>query len=74
MRRKFYPILLAIFFPFFLLHWNGLFARTYYWALVERGSTSSFIHQFSFSLISALIIFSVPVLLFELSRLIRRRD
>ncbi len=56
-RAAFYPILIAIFPFFFLLHWNGMFSFTYWWVL-ERVNGTAFV--------SAIIIFSVPVLLFEL--------
>lgn len=66
MRRRFYTTLAAIFPVFFLLHWNGMFSGSYHWALEAVGGTSSFLPQFGFALISAVVIFGAIALLFEL--------
>ena len=64
-RTVFYPVLAGMFLLFFLLHWNGMFDFTYWWALERVNGTHSFLPQFVAALLSAVIIFSVPVLLFE---------
>lgn len=64
-RRKFYRFLAAVFPVFFLLHWNGLFADTYYWALEARGSTMEVGPQVTAALLSAIVIFAVVAAVFE---------
>ncbi len=73
MRRKFYMVLGATFPVFFLLHWNGLFSPTYYWALEEVGGTDRVLPQVTFAFISALAIFGIIAGLFELAIRIGRR-
>ncbi|MBI3492771.1 MAG: hypothetical protein HY047_13490 [Acidobacteria bacterium] len=65
-RVVFYSILIGMFWFFFLLHLNGLFAFTYWWALERVNGTRSFLPQVTAAFLSANIIFSVPVFLFEL--------
>lgn len=64
-RNIFYKLLLFLF-PVFLLHWNGLFSQTYWWALEAVDGTKSFLPQVTFSFISALIIFGTLIILYEL--------
>lgn len=64
-RKSFYVLLVGIFPLFFLLHWNGMFSITYYWALEAVGGTRSFLPQVSFSFVSALVIFAGIALVFE---------
>ena len=73
-RRTFYLWLAATFPVFFLLHWNGLFDQTYYWALEQTGSTRGFAPQATAALLSAIIIFAATAAVFELlTRLSRPR-
>jgi hypothetical protein len=65
-RAVFYPILIGMFWFFFLLHWNGMFAFTYWWVLERVHGTHAFLPQVTAAFVSAMIIFSVPVFLFEL--------
>lgn len=65
-RKNFYVLLVGSFPLFFLIHWNGLFSVTYYWALVAVDGTSEFLPQVTFSFISAAIIFAGIALVFEL--------
>lgn len=65
-RKNFYVLLVGFFPLFFLIHWNGLFSVTYYWALVAVGGTREFLPQVTFSFISAVIIFACIALVFEL--------
>jgi hypothetical protein len=78
MREKrvvFYPILTGIFLVFFLLHWNGFLSATYFWALVLVHGTNSFLPQVTAAFLSAVVIFSVPVALFEWNlRLANKRE
>lgn len=67
MRRTFYLTLTVAFPLFFLLHWNGLFDVTYYWALIAVGGTRSMLPQAGFALISSAVIFGVIAGLFELA-------
>ena len=64
-RRKFYLYLAAAFPVFFLLHWNGLFSHTYYWALEATGSTRRPGPQAAAALLSAAVIFAALAALFE---------
>lgn len=73
MRRTFYLVLAALFPLFFLLHWNGLLAVTYHWALVAVGGTQSFLPQLVISFVSALAIFAAIAALFEAGRLVAGR-
>ena len=65
-RRVFYSLLAIIYPIFFLLHWNGLFYQTYYWALQLVGGAKSAILQAAFAFVSSLILFGFVVLIFEL--------
>jgi len=67
-QKIFYSGLLVLFFPFFLLHWNGMFSQTYYWALESVGGIREFLPQLIASFISSVVIFSVIALLFECGR------
>ena len=71
-RAVFYPIVIVMFWFFFLLHWNGLLAVTYWLALERVNGTRSFLPQVTAAFFSAIIIFSVPVFLFEWT--LRRRQ
>lgn len=73
-RRPFY-LWLAVMFPvFFLLHWNGLLAPVYYWALEATGSTRRFGPQVTAALLSSIVIFAAIAALFEVvARASRRR-
>ena len=65
-RRVFYSVLAIIYPIFFLLHWNGLFYQTYYWALQLMGAEKSAILQAIFAFVSSLILFAFVALIFEL--------
>jgi hypothetical protein len=65
-RVTFYGLLALVYPLFFLLHWNGMFSGTYYWALEAVDGTDSFLPQVTFALISSLLIFGVLALLFEI--------
>ena len=73
MRKKFYFVLITLFFPFFLLHWNGLLSQTYYWALVAVDGTRAFLPQVSISFVSALLIFLTIAAVFELVCYVKSR-
>jgi len=66
MRALLYAVLIGSFPFFFLLHWNGMFSFTYWWLLERINGTQSFLPQVIAAFLSAVIIYSVPVLLFEL--------
>ena len=63
-RAVFYPILIVMFWFFFLMHLNGVAAFTYWWVL-ERVNLTHSVLQLPVAFLSALMIFSVPVFLFE---------
>ncbi len=71
-RRLFYTILLGIYPLFFLLHWNGLFDQTYYWALEAVNGTHRFLPQVTFAFISSLALFSMLALAFEATRIVMK--
>lgn len=72
-RLLFYLALAVIFPVFFLLHWNGLFSITYYWALVLVDGTQSFFPQLVFAFFSSTVLFGAVILLFEATRSIIQR-
>ncbi len=72
-RSVFYLALAVVYPVFFLLHWNGLFSITYYWALVLVGGTRSFLPQVVFAFLSSAVIFGGIILLFEATRAIVQR-
>ena len=72
-RTLFYVILAILYLPFFLFHWNGMFAGTYYWFLYLTEKTDSGWVQFLAALISSALIFGIIILIIETSlRLINR--
>jgi len=72
-RSLFYLALAMVYPVFFLLHWNGMFDITYYWALVLVDGTRSLIPQVVFAFLSSVVIFGVIMLLFEATRMIVQR-
>ncbi|MEO5904205.1 MAG: hypothetical protein ABIQ55_09355 [Gemmatimonadaceae bacterium] len=74
LQQKFYLWLAATFPVFFLLHWNGLFDETYYWALEETGTTQRLAPQVTAALLSAIIIYAALAASFEImTKLVRPR-
>jgi hypothetical protein len=64
-RRGFYRWLVAVFPVFFLLHWNGLLAGTYDWALRAVHGTDRVLLQATFAFVSAAILCAAVALVFE---------
>ncbi|MBA3888999.1 MAG: hypothetical protein H0X64_00560 [Gemmatimonadaceae bacterium] len=71
-RRRFYLTMTVVFPLFFMLHWNGMFSQTYYWALEAIDGTRAVGPQAGVAFISALLIFAVIALVFEGLRAWRR--
>jgi len=71
-RWSFYSVLIAVFYIFFLLHWNGMFSFTYYWVLEATNSTNQFLPQLLLSFVSSVILFGAIALLFEVIIFLRR--
>ena len=66
-RANFYFGIALFIFPFFLLHWNGLFSFTYYWYLRRIGGEHEFEPQILAALGSTLVICTLIVIIFELA-------
>ena len=72
-KRTFYVVLAAVYPLFFLLHWNGMFSQTYYWALKATGTVGSGLAQGGFALLSSAMMFGAIALVFALGSAVLKR-